>query len=260
MSRRLALITGGTSGIGLGIARELLQNHDLALVYASRDENAHHVLASLHDQASQAGLMNARLHAIKCPVSDYASCQSLMQSVESIFGSGPSVFVHAGGRLSDGLFLGSDFSRHVQLLNEHLTAAMALSHLCLRKMYKERFGRLLFLSSISAVFAKRGQVNYATAKAGLDGFVRTLALEVAHRGITVNAIAPGLIESDMTSAMIASFESKGIKMADKVPAGYAGKPQDVGHLGAFLCSDAARYITGTTITIDGGRSLGDPLS
>jgi 3-oxoacyl-[acyl-carrier protein] reductase len=127
-------------------------------------------------------------------------------------------------------------------------------------MYKEKFGRIINLSSISASYAKRGQANYAAAKAGIEGFTRTLALEVAHRGVTVNAIAPGLIETKMTRELVAKIEAGGGSIRDGVPARRMGSPDEIGALAQFLCSSDASYITGTVITIDGGRSLGDPKS
>jgi 3-oxoacyl-[acyl-carrier protein] reductase len=119
------------------------------------------------------------------------------------------------------------------------------------------------LSSISARFAKRGQANYAAAKAGIEGFTRTIALEVAHRGVTVNAVAPGLIETPMTQGIVAqltSAEAGGDAIRKRIPAARLGTADEVGALIAFLCSADAAYITGTVVTIDGGRSLGDSAS
>ena len=135
---------------------------------------------------------------------------------------------------------------------------MAMCQLALKSMYGKRYGRIVNLSSISAIYAKRSQVSYAAAKAGIIGFTKALALEVAHRGITVNTVAPGLIRTPMTSGIINYLEKASPREISRhIPAGYIGEPEDVGSLIAFLCSDAARYITGSVITVDGGRSLGD---
>ena len=253
--RRLALITGGTSGIGLGAAKQLLPNHDLALAYGSDDakaDRARHELKEL--------LPNAVVRTYKLRLHGETEAQQLTKMVEKDFGALPDVLVNSAGRIDDGLFLDMAFSRHVAIVQEHLITTMALSHLLLKSMYKKKFGRIVNLSSISAQYAKRGQSNYAAAKAGIEGFTRTLALEVAHRGVTINAVAPGLIDTPMTESIIAKMQSDPKEMRKRVPAGYAGTPFDVGSLIAFLCSEGARYITGQVITIDGGRSLGDPES
>lgn len=255
MTPSLALITGGTSGIGLGIAKKLGAQHNLALVYANNDNRA---------KESQALLQNLfpdkKILLFKKNLSSHDDAKLLFEEVIGQFQNAPSILIHSAGRLRDGLFLGSDFKEHQDLINEHLLVAMALSHVFLKAMYTYRFGRIIHLSSISANFAKRGQSHYAAAKAGLEGFTRTLALEVAHRGITVNAIAPGLIETPMTENFVKKLEESETPLRKRIPVGRMGTAEEVGALAAFLCSPEASYITGTVITIDGGRSLGDPQS
>lgn len=247
--RPLALITGGTSGIGLGVARALASHYDLALGYASDDAKA---------QAATAAIPGAI--TFKQPLRSAEDAARLAETVTKELGRSPLVLVNSAGRLDDGLFLDLDFSRHAAIVTEHLVCAMALTHACLKGMMREKFGRIVNLSSISATYAKRGQSNYAAAKAGLEGFTKTLALEVAHRGITVNAVAPGLIDTPMTASILAKMADDPKALRKRIPAGYAGTPDDVGALVAYLCSPGARYITGQTLTIDGGRSLGDPES
>ena len=252
---KLALITGGTSGIGLGIAKRLGKDHDLALVYANNDARAESAKAEL-----QALYPECKIAVIKKNLATHEDALGLFETVLVECKTAPSVLVHSAGRLRDGLFLGSDFVKHQELIQEHLLMSMALSHVCLKAMYTARFGRILLLSSISAGFSKRGQTNYAAAKAGIEGFTRTLALEVAHRGVTVNAIAPGLIETPMTEELVKKLEESEAPIRKRIPAGRMGTPDEVGALAAFLCSADAGYITGTVVTIDGGRSLGDPQS
>lgn len=259
MKRPLALITGGTSGIGFGIAKKLATTHDLALAYASDEAKAQNALEELR------GIMKslaseARVEAFKKPLSQAEDAKELYTAVCEAFGRTPQVLVNSAGRLHDGLFLQADFNEYIKVVQEHLVVMMALSQLALKPMYKEKFGRIINMSSISASYAKRGQTNYAAAKAGIEGFTRTLALEVAHRGITVNAIAPGLIETPMTKALVEKIETGGGSIRERVPAGRMGQPEEIGALVEFLCSNGASYITGTVITIDGGRSLGDPQS
>jgi len=190
----------------------------------------------------------------------FAEVKDLAQQVAVDFPQGPSVLVLSHGRLRDGLFMAGEFENHELIINEHLIANMALAHVFLKGMSRERFGRIIFMSSISARYAKRGQVNYAAAKAGVEAMAKTLALEVAHRGITVNCVAPGLIETPMTSAFLEKVVSGEMDLRKRVPAGFVGTPEDVGDLISFLASEKSRYITGAVMTIDGGRSLGDTTS
>ena len=253
MTRRIALITGGTSGIGFGIAQKLAAEYDLALGYAGDSVKAEASLKILRELVP-----HGRFESFQKLLGKPEAATALYQEVKEKLGA-PSVLVNSAGRISDGLFLGSDFAQHVGVIEEHLLTTMALTHACLKAMYQAKFGRIINLSSISANFSKRGQANYAAAKAGIEGFTKTIALEVAHRGITVNAIAPGLIETPMTAEIIKKIEEEG-SLRKKIPAARAGRPDEVGALAAFLCSLEASYITGTVITIDGGRSLGDPQS
>lgn len=253
MERRLALITGGTSGIGFGIAMKLAPDYDLALVFAGDHEKAQKSIAALKD-AFPEGRFESFQKVLGAPEDALALYNEVKEKMGTV-----SVLVNCAGRIRDGLFLGSDFANHVTLIHEHLLTTMALSHACLKGMYQQKFGRIINMSSISATYSKRGQTNYAAAKAGIEGFTRTLALEVAHRGVTINAIAPGLIETPMTAELVKTIEEGG-GLKKRVPAGRMGQPKEVGALAAFLCSEDASYITGVTITIDGGRSLGDTQS
>ncbi len=251
MEKRLALITGGTSGIGLSAATALAGSCDLALAYARNHEKAEEALHLLKDKCSRVQIFCRKLDG-------YVSAKELYDAVVTEFGRQPEILVNSAGRIKDGMFFQTDFSFHEQLLQEHLLSTMALCHLSLKSMYGNRYGRIVNLSSISGFYAKRGQVNYAAAKSGIIGFTRTLALEVAHRGITANVVAPGLIRTPMTTGIVNYLEHASARETGKhIPAGFIGEPEDVGPLIAFLCSDNARYITGAVIPVDGGRSLGD---
>lgn len=259
MARPLALITGGTSGIGLGIAKNLLRTHDLALAYAQNEVRAHDSLRALQALSHECR-SEGRIEIFRKPLTEPKDAVGLYRQVCDRFEHAPNVLVNCAGRLHDGLALQSEFDEYIRVVNEHLIVTMALTQLALKPMYKEKFGRIINMSSISAVYAKRGQTNYAAAKAGIEGYTRTLALEVAHRGVTVNAVAPGLIETPMTQELVEKIEQRGGGIKQRVPAGRMGTPEEVGELVGFLCSQSASYITGTVITIDGGRSLGDPQS
>ncbi len=251
MEKRLALITGGTSGIGFGVAEALAGDCDLALAYAGNHDRANNAAGILQKTGTEVKLFPGKL-------SGYDDANRLVDDVIGRYGKSPEILINAAGRIKDGFFMQIDFPFHDELVAQHLLVTMALSQLVLKPMYGKRYGRIVNIGSISAFYAKRSQVSYSAAKAGLTGFTRTLAIEVAHRGITVNTVAPGLIRSPMTEGIVRYLESgSGKQIAKHIPSGFIGEPEDVGSLVAFLCSDKARYITGTVIPVDGGRSLGD---
>lgn len=248
--RPLALITGGTSGIGFGAAKKLAATADLALGYASNHEKANIAAEELRGAG-------ARVEIFAQPLATPADAETLLKSVEEKFGKAPDILVNSAGRIRDGIFMQTDFSQHQEIINEHLVMTMALCHGAVKSMYRNKFGRIVNLSSISASFHKRGQTNYAAAKAGIEAFSKTLAMEVAHRGITVNSVAPGLIATPMTEKILGHIQEIGEnELKKRIPVGRVGTPDEVGSLIGYLCSPEAAYITGTTITIDGGRSLG----
>lgn len=249
MGKKLALITGGTSGIGLGAAEALAAEFDLALGYAGDQEKAATAKASL-------AASGANVEVFEKPLASYQDCKELLAQVKQSCGRMPSVLINSHGRIQDGIFMATDFAKHLSVVNELLVTTMALCHLTTKFMYGERWGRIINLSSISGFYAKRGQANYAAAKAGIIGFTRTLALELAHRGITVNAISPGLINTPMTKGILGMIQEQD-DLKRRVPAGFVGEPKDIGATIALLCSEGGRYITGANLVIDGGRSLGD---
>jgi 3-oxoacyl-[acyl-carrier protein] reductase len=249
-ARPVALITGGTSGIGFGIAETLARDFDLALCFARNAARA---------QEAKDSILRAnpgcRVEVFGVPLSNESDCEQLHLQVRTTMNADVEVLVNAAGQLRDGLFLSTERKFHLETIQEHLNIPLILSHLVLPAMYRNKSGRIINISSITARRYKLGQVNYATAKAGLEGMTKALAREVAHRGITVNAIAPGLIATPMTEELISRAEQKGIKIRSLIPAGYVGSPSDVGALAAFLVSDSARYLTGQIIDVCGGRSL-----
>jgi len=250
--RRLALVTGGCGGIGAGIARLLAADHDLALSYCSNHERA----ARVRDQVGCES-PESTVRCYPAELRGQESANALVAAVKQEYGRPPAVLVNSFGRLNDRLFLDGGFDQHEEVVIEHLIAVMAVCRAVLRDMYRAGFGRIVNLGSIAARFAKRGQCGYAAAKAGVEGFSRTLALEVAHRGVTVNVVAPGLIETEMSAPFIQRMRERGQAPERVIAAGSLGSPEDVGALVRFLCSDRAGYLTGAVYTVDGGRSLGD---
>jgi 3-oxoacyl-[acyl-carrier protein] reductase len=250
--RRLALITGGTGAIGSATAELLAPNHDLALVYATRHDRAGEVREHI-DRT----FPSVRVKTFAICLHDHSDCVSLVKQVKEEFARSPDVLVTLSGGLYDSLFIGSDFTLHEALLSEHLLVPMSLCHLLLEDMYKNKYGRIVNVGSISASYVKRGQASYAAAKSGLEGFTRSIALEVAHRNVTANVVVPGLINTSFAAGYIAKLHSTDVNLKRRIPAGYIGAPIDAARVISFLCSEDARYINGSIYTVDGGRSLGD---
>jgi 3-oxoacyl-[acyl-carrier protein] reductase len=252
MTRKLALLCGGSGGIGASVAHLLAEDHDLAIGYAANQQRACRVRCEI-----EAAFPACHVRTFPGRLAGYADVSTLVDSVRSEFGRSPSVAVNLTGGISDELFLQSEFSSLERIIDEHLTVTMALCHVLVRDMYRARFGRIVNFSSVSAHYCKRGQCSYSAAKAAIEAFSRTLALEVAHRGITVNVVAPGLIATELTAPTISKIKEKFGKAEKLIPVGHLGQPEEVAHLVRFLCSDRASYITGAVYTVDGGRSLGD---
>ena len=250
VGRKLALITGGTSGIGLGIACELAADCDLVLAYASNHEKAERAKKLLLDINP-----DAQIYTVSGILEDETTCLKLTSEIASLTQRGVDILVNSAGRLKDGLYMQSPLEDHLQMIKEHLTVPMILSHQLMKHMYKNKFGRIIHLSSISARRFKVGQVNYTTVKAGVEGFTKALARETAHRGITVNALAPGLIDTPMTEHITGPLVENKRELKKKIPAGRLGVPSDVAKTVRFLVSQEASYITGQVIDVCGGRSL-----
>jgi len=248
--KKLALVTGGASGIGLAVSRLLAEDHDLAIAYASNQGRAEAVRRELEARTT-VRIFGGRLRT-------YEDAQKLIAGVTAAFGHVPDVLVNSIGEIGGELFVSPDFGKQQQMIEEHLLMTMSLCHLVVGRMYRERFGRIVSIGSIAGRFAARGQAGYAAAKAGVEGFSRALALEVAHRGVTVNVVAAGLIDTPLTQPFLQMLKERNLDISRGIPAGKLGKPEEVAEVVKFLCSERAGYITGAVYTIDGGRSLGNP--
>lgn len=251
-NRKLALITGGTSGIGLGIANALAQDHDLALGYRNNTNRAKAALELLSNNNS-----NGKILSYAADLTAFKDAQLLVENVRADFGRTPDVLVPCAGIIRPStLFVQSNFQEMENLIGTHLMVNMALAQMVLPGMFDRKFGRIVNISSISSNYMVRGRADYATAKAGVEGFTKALALEVAHRGVTVNAVAPGFIKTNMTQHKLDESEERRLRITREIPAGFIGEPEDVAQTVKFLCSDASRFITGQVIVIDGGQSIG----
>jgi 3-oxoacyl-[acyl-carrier protein] reductase len=233
-----ALVTGASKGIGAAIARALGEDGWIVGVnYRSDADGAQRTV----DAIEQAG---GRAVALEGDVANGAP-DELFNALEA---HGPVLaLVNNAGVRADGLAVQLDDDDWQTVIDTNLTAAFRLTRRAVRPMIRARYGRVVNIASVVGPRANAGQANYAAAKAGLIGFTKTVAAEVARRGVTVNAVAPGFIETDMTKDLPED-------VLKAVPARRAGKPDDVAAAVRFLASDAAGYVTGTTVYVDGGMS------
>lgn len=236
-----ALVTGGASPIGGAICRRLAQDGLHVLVHAYRGlERARLLVAEIRAGGGSA-------EAVQFDVADIAATE---EAAEELLKDGAvQVLVHNAGTHDDVPLAGMSEQQWRSVLDVSLTGFYAITRPLLLPMMAMRWGRIIAISSVSAIMGNRGQVNYAAAKAGLIGAVRALSLEVASRGITVNAVAPGLIASP---ALEAAVDRK--RLTDLVPMRRAGRAEEVAELVAFLASDRAAYIVGQCISINGGMA------
>jgi 3-oxoacyl-[acyl-carrier protein] reductase len=236
-----ALVTGASRGIGAAIACALAVDGWPIGVNFKSDEAA---AATTVKRIKDAG---GRAFAVRADVTDAEQVEQLFGSVEGEFGK-VLVLVNNAGVRSDDLAVSLGDSEWDQVINTNLTAAFRVTRRGLRTMIRERFGRVVNVASIVGPRANVGQSNYAAAKAGLIAMTKTVAIEVARRGVTVNAVAPGLIETDLTHDLDG-------KMLSAVPARRPGTPAEVAACVCFLASEDAGYVTGSTLFVDGGLSV-----
>lgn len=236
-----ALVTGGSSPLGVAICRRLASDGTHVLIHA------HAGLARAEALASAIAAEGGSAEALSCDLRDVGATEIAMTRVMA--DGVPQIVVHNAGTHDDVPMAGMSETQWRDVIDVSLTGFYAVLHPLLLPVMATRWGRVVALSSVSALMGNRGQVNYAAAKAGLIGAVKSLAREVASRGITVNAVAPGVIASP---AVDAAMDAK--RIAEIVPMRRAGTPEEVADLIGFLCSDRAGYITGQVISINGGMA------
>lgn len=242
---KTAVVTGGSRGIGRAICLEFArQGVNVALCYAGNTEAAEETVRACAAQGVEA-------MAVQCDVSDGAAVQAMMDEVLERYGR-IDILVNNAGITRDGLLMTMKEEAFDAVLDTNLKGAFLCTKAVVRRMMRQRYGRIINLSSVVGLHGNPGQANYAASKAGLIGFTKSLAKELATRGITVNAVAPGFIQTDMTT-----FLPDAVKEALKVeiPMGRPGNPEDVAAAVAFFASDAAAYITGQVLCVDGGMAM-----
>ncbi|QBS40236.1 3-oxoacyl-ACP reductase FabG [Nocardia sp. CS682] len=245
--QRIAIVTGAARGIGAAVARRLAAD-GMAVAVLDLDETA---CGAVVAEIEKAG---GRALAIGADVSDEAAVEQAVERVAAELGA-PNVLVNNAGVLRDNLLFKMSVDDWDTVMNVHLRGSFLMTRAVQRHMIEQKWGRIVSLSSTSAL-GNRGQANYAAAKAGLQGFTKTLAFELGKFGVTANAVAPGFIETDMTAATAARmgvpFEDFKKAVVATIPVARAGQPEDIAHTISFLTSEGAGFVSGQVIYVAGG--------
>lgn len=241
MNNRIALVTGGTRGIGSAISKAL--------------KNAgYKVVANYHGNQKVADEFSEKegIKTYKWDVADYNNCRKYVDIIQNDLGGKIEILVNNAGITKDGMFHKMSFENWNAVINTNLTSMFNMSSALINDMRSNGFGRIINISSVNGLKGQVGQANYSAAKAGVIGFTKALAQENASKGITVNAIAPGYIGTDMVMA-VPSEVLENIKK--QIPVGRLGRPEEIGRVVVFLASDDSGFITGETISVNGGQYL-----
>ncbi len=242
---RTVLVTGSSRGLGRAMALGFADGqHNVAVHYVNSSGPAEEVVAAIEAAGGTAA-------AFQADVSNSESCVALIKAVQDKFG-GLDILVNNAGITNDGLAMRMKEEQWQSVIDTNLSSAFHLSKASLRGMLKSKWGRIINIASVVGIVGNAGQLNYVSAKAGLIGFSKALAQEVAKKGLTVNSVAPGFIRSDMTSELPEELKESYIS---RIPVGRFGEAEEVAHLVYFLASDRAAYINGQTITVDGGMVM-----
>ena len=241
MQGKIALVTGATRGIGRAVAEELVSKGAFVIGTATSEKGADSISAYLGEKG----------RGLVLNVADQASIDAVLEYIKQEFGD-IDILVNNAGITRDNLLMRMKDEEWFDIMQTNLTSVFHLSKAMLRTMMKKRFGRIINIGSVVGSMGNAGQTNYCAAKAGLIGFSKALAKEVASRGITVNVVAPGFIATDMTEVLSEELKNN---LLTQIPAGRLGEPKDIAKAVAFLASDDAAYINGTTLHVNGGMYM-----
>lgn len=239
---KTALVTGASGGIGGAIARQLHARGAEVVISGTRAEALEELASSLGD----------RTHVLTANLGDAVSVVNLANEAEKIADGGIDILVNNAGVTRDGLMLRMKDEDWEQVIAVNLGSGFRLSRALLRGMMKRRWGRIIGISSVVGATGNPGQANYAASKAGMVGFSKALAAEVANRGITVNVVAPGFIQTAMTDVL---GDDQREKLLSGIPAGRLGTPDDIASAVTYLASEEASYVTGATLHVNGGMAM-----
>ena len=242
---KTAVVTGGSRGIGLAIAKKLAAGGaNIAVLYVGDEAEGQNAVEELR-------AMGAKAEAYFCDVSDFEASKKVVDAVIGEFG-GIDILINNAGITRDKLVLNMDEKDFDAVINVNLKGTFNMIKHTYKHFMKKRAGRIVSTSSIVGLNGNAGQANYAASKAGIIGLTKSVARELAGRNVTVNAVAPGYIGTDMTNALSDKVKET---MKAQIPAKRIGTPEDVANVVAFLCSDEAAYVTGEVIRVDGGLAM-----
>jgi 3-oxoacyl-[acyl-carrier protein] reductase len=244
-SGRVGIVTGGGRGIGRAVAVRLAEEGaNLAISYRSNDEAAEETA----ERVREAGV---KCELFKGDVSSPESVEALFKGVSDAFGR-VDILVNNAGITRDNLMMRMKEEEFDEVLRTNLKGTYLCTRAALRPMIRARWGRIVNVSSVVGLVGNAGQANYAASKAGIIGFTKSVAREVAQRGITVNAVAPGYVETELTGSLPENVKDQ---IRSQVPMGRFGEPEEVAQVVAFLAGETAGYVTGQTIAVDGGMTM-----
>lgn len=242
---KIAVVTGASRGIGRAVAQRLASEGATVIInYNGSREKAEETLREIEETGGR-GVIE------QCDVSDFEQCREFIQKVIKEYGA-LDILVNNAGVTKDGLIMGMSEEDFDRVIDTNLKGAFHTIRFAVRQMLKQKSGRIINMASVVGVSGNAGQANYAASKAGVIGLTKAAAKEVASRGITVNAIAPGFIETDMTASLPESVKEASLA---QIPLGYFGKAEQVAAAVAFLASEDAAYITGQVLHVDGGMVM-----
>lgn len=245
LNKRVAVVTGASRGIGKAITLRLGQMPDLYMIGTATSEQGATAITHYLKEAHIEG------QGMVLDVSSLEKVEHFLESLKNTVGM-PSVLINNAGITCDGLLLRMHAEDWLKVMNTNLNGTYYLTQGCIRSMVKQRFGRIVSISSVVGLTGNAGQANYAASKAGVIGFIKSLAREIGSRGITANIVAPGFIDTDMTQVLPQEQQKA---LLEQIPLRRMGTPEEVAHVVAFLVSAEAAYITGETIHVNGGMYM-----
>lgn len=246
--RRVALVTGAAQGIGAAVARRLAQDGCIVVINYHSQSSADKAIELANSLTEEYG---AACSAVQCDVADFDAVKEMVSEIKDTYGR-IDILVNNAGITRDGLLMRMKEDQFESVIDTNLGGAFNCMRHVVSLMTKQRFGRIINISSIVGVHGNAGQVNYSASKAGIIGMTKSAAKELGSRNITVNAIAPGFIETAMTAAL---DEKANAALADRIALGRLGQAEDVANAVSFLASDGASYITAQVLGVDGGMSI-----
>lgn len=245
LDKKVALVTGASRGIGREIPLTLAAQGNFVVVnYNGSEARAKEVVETIEKNGGQAA-------AYQCSVSDFNACQEMIQNIIKEYGR-LDILVNNAGITRDNLIMRMKEEDFDAVINTNLKGTFNTIRHTARQMLKQKSGKIINISSVSGILGNAGQANYAASKAGVIGLTKTMARELASRGITVNAVAPGFVDTEMTEVLSEEVKEAACK---QIPLGRFGKTKDIAEMVAYLASDKADYITGQVISVDGGMCM-----